>query len=139
MSVSTAALCARADAAMNPEGATSPLPLDVQPMAAGIAAQVGAQLLQELLVVVRGATAPKGAPGGLAAAASPAAASGLTPREQQVLQGLGAGLSNKSIARRLGIADGTVKTHVKAILRKLGAPNRTAAVMLANRAGWLRP
>lgn len=69
----------------------------------------------------------------------PPAANGLTAREQEVLQGLGAGLSNKAIARRLGIADGTVKTHVKAILRALGAPNRTAAVVLANRAGWLRP
>jgi hypothetical protein len=48
------------------------------------------------------------------------------------------GLSNKGIARRLTLARGTVKTHVKAILRKLNATNRTGAVAIAQRRGILR-
>jgi two-component system nitrate/nitrite response regulator NarL len=55
---------------------------------------------------------------------------GLTPREYEILTLLAEGQSNKVIARNLGISDGTVKLHVKAILRKLGVSSRiTAAVM----------
>ena len=43
----------------------------------------------------------------------------LTPRETEILCLLAEGQSNKLIARNLGISDGTVKLHVKAILRKL--------------------
>jgi two-component system nitrate/nitrite response regulator NarL len=43
----------------------------------------------------------------------------LTPREYQILGLLAKGQTNKVIARNLGISDGTVKLHVKAILRKL--------------------
>lgn len=54
----------------------------------------------------------------------------LTPREYEILTLLAEGQSNKVIARNLGISDGTVKLHVKAILRKLGVSSRiTAAVM----------
>ena len=54
----------------------------------------------------------------------------LTPREYEILGLLAEGQSNKVIARNLGIADGTVKLHVKAILRKLNISSRiTAAVM----------
>lgn len=54
----------------------------------------------------------------------------LTPREHEILLHLAEGQSNKVIARNLGISDGTVKLHVKAILRKLGVSSRiTAAVM----------
>lgn len=54
----------------------------------------------------------------------------LTPREYEILTLLAEGQSNKVIARNLGISDGTVKLHVKAILRKLNVSSRiTAAVM----------
>jgi DNA-binding NarL/FixJ family response regulator len=59
----------------------------------------------------------------------------LTAREIDVLRLLGEGLSNKSIAARLGISDQTVKFHVAAIGGKLGARNRTDAVLLAVRRG----
>ena len=49
----------------------------------------------------------------------------LTSREMQVLQALAEGMPNKTIARRLGISDQTVKFHVSSIYGKLGAANRT--------------
>jgi DNA-binding CsgD family transcriptional regulator len=52
----------------------------------------------------------------------------LTPREKEVLSLLAAGESNTTIASRLVISEGTVKSHVKHILRKLGAKNRAEAV-----------
>jgi DNA-binding NarL/FixJ family response regulator len=61
----------------------------------------------------------------------------LTPREIEVLQLLAEGLSNKSIAARLGISDQTVKFHVASITSKLGASNRTDAVRLALRRGLI--
>jgi two-component system NarL family response regulator len=62
----------------------------------------------------------------------------LTPREEDVLRQLMLGLSNKGISRKLTLAVGTVKTHVKAVLRKLDATNRTEAVAIAQRRGILR-
>jgi DNA-binding NarL/FixJ family response regulator len=59
----------------------------------------------------------------------------LTPREIEVLGQLVEGLSNKTIATRLGISDQTVKFHVAAICGKLGAANRTDAVRKAIRRG----
>ncbi len=59
----------------------------------------------------------------------------LTPREIEVLEQLVEGLSNKTIAMRLGISDQTVKFHVAAICGKLGAANRTDAVRRAIRRG----
>lgn len=55
----------------------------------------------------------------------------LTPREQEILCHLAAGQSNKAIARELGISDGTVKLHVKAILRKLAVRSRVEAAVMA--------
>jgi two-component system, NarL family, nitrate/nitrite response regulator NarL len=55
----------------------------------------------------------------------------LTPREGEILTLLAEGQSNKVIARNLGISDGTVKLHVKAILRKLGVHSRVEAAVLA--------
>lgn len=55
----------------------------------------------------------------------------LTARERQILEYLADGLSNKMIARALDIADGTVKLHVKAILRKLGVRSRVQAAVTA--------
>ncbi len=59
----------------------------------------------------------------------------LTQREMDVLQQLAQGRSNKDIARRLEITEGTAKTHVKAILTKLDAISRTEAVAVAHRRG----
>lgn len=59
----------------------------------------------------------------------------LTQREADVLQLLAEGRSNKDIARRLHITEGTAKTHVKAILTKLDAISRTEAVAVAHRRG----
>ncbi|MFQ5854450.1 MAG: LuxR C-terminal-related transcriptional regulator [Anaerolineae bacterium] len=61
----------------------------------------------------------------------------LTPRELEVLQLLAEGLPNKAIAHRLGISEHTVKFHVNAILRKLGAQSRTEAVVRATRLGLI--
>ncbi|HZD51540.1 MAG TPA: response regulator transcription factor [Woeseiaceae bacterium] len=55
----------------------------------------------------------------------------LTPRQRAVLKHLINGLSNKEIARELDLLEGTVKTHIKSILQKLGANNRTQAVVIA--------
>lgn len=62
----------------------------------------------------------------------------LSQREQEVLFGLADGLSNREIARRLGIAESTVKTHAAKIFEKLGVGDRTEAVTTAVRRGWLR-
>lgn len=61
----------------------------------------------------------------------------LTERERQVLGLLAEGLSNKTIAGRLGISDQTVKFHVASISGKLGAHNRTEAVRVAVRQGLI--
>jgi len=55
----------------------------------------------------------------------------LTPRESEILGLLAEGQSNKMIARNLGISDGTVKLHVKSILRKLGVHSRVEAAVIA--------
>ncbi|MCW8944032.1 MAG: response regulator, partial [Sedimenticola sp.] len=55
----------------------------------------------------------------------------LTPREGEILCLLADGQSNKVIARNLGISDGTVKLHVKSILRKLNVHSRVEAAVIA--------
>ncbi|MCK9530598.1 MAG: response regulator [Gammaproteobacteria bacterium] len=55
----------------------------------------------------------------------------LTPRELEILCLLAEGQSNKVIARNLGISDGTVKLHVKAVLRKLDVHSRVEAAVMA--------
>jgi len=55
----------------------------------------------------------------------------LTPREAQILDAIADGLTNKAIARRLGISLHTVKFHVESVFRKLGASTRTEAVARA--------
>jgi DNA-binding NarL/FixJ family response regulator len=59
----------------------------------------------------------------------------LTPREQQVLVRLATGSPNKEIGRDLGLAEVTVKLHVRQILKKIGARNRSEAASIATRAG----
>jgi two-component system nitrate/nitrite response regulator NarL len=63
----------------------------------------------------------------------------LTPREREILCLLADGQSNKLIARNLGISDGTVKLHVKAILRKLGIHSRVEAAVIAVEQGLRKP
>jgi len=55
----------------------------------------------------------------------------LTPQQFRVLQMLGTGMLNKQIGYELGISEATIKAHMTAILRKLGASNRTQAVLIA--------
>jgi DNA-binding NarL/FixJ family response regulator len=64
---------------------------------------------------------------------------GLTGREREVLALVARGLPNKLIARELGIAEKTVKTHVSSILAKLGVTDRTQAALLAVRRGLVEP
>jgi two-component system, NarL family, nitrate/nitrite response regulator NarL len=59
-------------------------------------------------------------------------ASKLSPREAEILGCLREGAPNKIIARKLDVTEATVKVHVKAILRKIGAANRTQAAMWAS-------
>ncbi|MCB1878121.1 MAG: response regulator [Chromatiales bacterium] len=63
--------------------------------------------------------------------AEPVPFSDLTPREREILCHLAEGQSNKVIARNLGISDGTVKLHVKAVLRKLNVHSRVEAAVIA--------
>jgi DNA-binding NarL/FixJ family response regulator len=63
----------------------------------------------------------------------------LTERETDVLRLISIGLSNKEVARRLNIGEGTVKTHVSSVLNKLGLQSRTQAALYAVRLGLVRP
>jgi DNA-binding NarL/FixJ family response regulator len=63
----------------------------------------------------------------------------LTPRERQILVELARGRSNREIARALGLAEKTVKTHVSAVLTKLGVQDRTQAALFAVRTGLSEP
>jgi DNA-binding NarL/FixJ family response regulator len=65
----------------------------------------------------------------------PGARLGLSQRESEVLGLIVAGLSNRAIATRLVIGDETVKSHVRAIYRKLGVADRAGAVTIALREG----
>lgn len=62
----------------------------------------------------------------------------LTPREREILKHLAEGRSNKAIARQLAITDGTVKLHVKSILRKLHVNSRVEAAVMAVQQGLAR-
>lgn len=54
----------------------------------------------------------------------------LTARQREVVRELSGGATNKVIAQRLGLTEGTVKVHLNRIFRKLGIPNRTALAVL---------
>ncbi len=62
----------------------------------------------------------------------------LTSREVEIVEHIASGLSNKQIAAALGIGEATVKTHVNNIMGKLGANDRTHAVTIALRRGFIR-
>ena len=71
------------------------------------------------------------------AGTGPAGAAGLTPREIAVLRLLAAGSSNREIAARLKISENTAANHVRSILLKTGAANRTQVATLAVSRGWI--
>lgn len=60
----------------------------------------------------------------------------LTPREQDILRELVQGHSNKVIANNLDVAEGTIKVHIKTILKKLHVSNRTQAALYAYEQGF---
>jgi two-component system nitrate/nitrite response regulator NarL len=86
---------------------------------------VAQELVGSLAGLVRGDAVPPPAPRKAAPFAE------LTPRELEILECIADGSSNKMIARALEISDGTVKLHVKAILRKLGMRSRVEAAVAA--------
>jgi DNA-binding NarL/FixJ family response regulator len=69
--------------------------------------------------------------------AAQAAGERLTDRELEILTLMAVGGTNKMIARKLDIGEGTVKTHVKSVLSKLGANSRTEAAAVAARRGLI--
>jgi two-component system, NarL family, response regulator LiaR len=70
---------------------------------------------------------------------SPRTALALTDRERQVLREMAVGQTNKQIARSLSVAETTVKSHVRAILDKLGVQSRTQAALQALQAQIVSP
>jgi two-component system nitrate/nitrite response regulator NarL len=81
---------------------------------------VSDDLTHHLVAAVRGDARPPSA-----------AAAGLTEQELRILERIAGGLPNKLIGRELNIAEGTVKVHVKHILRKLGLRSRVEAAVWA--------
>jgi DNA-binding NarL/FixJ family response regulator len=70
---------------------------------------------------------------GITPAANGISVPGLTARQVDVVRLLAHGLSNKAIARELGVTEGTIKVHLLAVFRVLDVRNRTAAVIAAQR------
>ncbi|MFL5043875.1 MAG: response regulator transcription factor [Xanthobacteraceae bacterium] len=64
---------------------------------------------------------------------SASALSSLSAREREIVSLVANGLSNKEIARQLGLSEGTVKVHLHSIYRRLGIRNRTALAGLVHR------
>jgi DNA-binding NarL/FixJ family response regulator len=71
------------------------------------------------------------------APAQPSSPAALSEREVEILRLLAQGLSNREIADKLFITEGTVKNHVSNILAKLGVRDRTQAVLKAKENGWV--
>jgi DNA-binding NarL/FixJ family response regulator len=93
----------------------------------------GSEVVRAIQAAARGEAPldPRVARTVLAHSTAPAALSGMTAREREVLALLGTGLANKVIARRLGISEATVKAHLTRIFRQIGVRDRTSAAMWA--------
>jgi DNA-binding NarL/FixJ family response regulator len=91
------------------------------------------ELLRGIEAAARGESplAPKAARAVLTARAESRPAAELTAREQEVLGLLAQGLANKQIARRLGIAEKTVKAHLTSVFQSIGVTDRTQAALWA--------
>ncbi|MCX4472462.1 Response regulator protein VraR [Micromonospora sp. MW-13] len=89
--------------------------------------------------ITRRVIATFAAPPGRAPRTDPALLDGLTPREREVLELLGRGVTNAEIAAALYLGEATVKTHVSRVLAKLGLRDRTQAVVFAYEHGVVRP
>jgi len=90
-----------------------------------------------VLTMLEGTGQAHGSRPGMPPALSPANDTASSPhnlstREVEILRGLMEGESNKVIARKLDIAEATIKVHVKAILRKVRVQNRTQAALWAS-------
>lgn len=88
-------------------------------------------LLEKMLEQMASKANGAGTPAWQESKVPPPAAFKLSARESEILRSLMEGEPNKIIARRFGVTEATVKVHVKAILRKIGAKNRTQAAMWA--------
>ena len=104
------------------------LPNSLSPEALNLALQL--VILGEDLILATGPTFEHVKPVGPSLAAGEGVAR-LSPREAEVLQFIKDGASNKVIARKLDLAEPTVKVHVKSLLRKLEVENRTQAAIWA--------
>jgi len=103
----------------------------VRHVAAGdgvVAPEVTRRLIAEL-------SAPRGRNGARGRDGAAALPADLTPRERDVLAGLGCGLSNAELAAALVISEATAKTHVSRVLAKLGVTSRVQAAIVARDAG----
>jgi DNA-binding NarL/FixJ family response regulator len=91
------------------------------------------ELLRGIEAAARGESplAPKAAKAVLTARAESRPTAELTAREQEVLGLLAEGLANKQIARRLGIAEKTVKAHLTSVFQSIGVTDRTQAALWA--------
>jgi DNA-binding NarL/FixJ family response regulator len=95
------------------------------------------ELLRGIEAAARGESplAPKAAKAVLTARAETRPVAELTAREQEVLALLAEGLANKQIARRLGIAEKTVKAHLTSVFQSIGVTDRTQAALWARSRG----
>ena len=95
------------------------------------------ELLRGIEAAARGESplAPKAAKAVLTARAEGRPAAELTAREHEVLALLAQGLANKQIARRLGIAEKTVKAHLTSVFQCIGVTDRTQAALWARSHG----
>jgi DNA-binding NarL/FixJ family response regulator len=98
------------------------------------------ELLRGIRAAARGESplSPRAAQAIIAARRARAQLADLTPRETSVLVLLARGLSNKEVARKLGISEKTVKSHLTSVFQRIGVTDRTQAAVWAERRGLLR-